>query len=306
MYARRVLAASVTNLTKQYGALAALGGIDLEIRERSALGLVGLNGAGKTTFIKVLLGIVRPTSGNVRVLGGDPDDPNVRARIGYLPERLYLPARWRPLEFLASVARLKRLAPELRRLEASLSRVGLGDERDRSIGEFSKGMKQRLGLAAALLGEPALLVLDEPTDGIDPLGRMAFRAILAEERARGVTVIVNSHLLAETERICSDVAVLHEGRIVRQGSIEELCAGSGRWRVRFEPDGDSDGLASLGFERNGESMLCNAPDARTLNDLLDRARALGFLVVELRPLVRELEHVLAESVSSARAKEHGR
>lgn len=302
VYALAVLAASVSNLTKRYGARTALRGVDLEVPEGSALGLIGVNGAGKTTFIKLLLGIVRPTGGVVRVLGGDPDDPKVRARIGYLPERLYLPTRWRPIEFLASVARLKRLSIEPAQFRTLLARVGLSDDADRPIREFSKGMKQRLGLAAALLGEPVLLVLDEPTDGIDLLGRMAFRAILAEERARGATVILNSHLLSETERICSDVAILDDGRILRRGSVEELCSGSGRWRVRFDAGGDPSALQALGFEKDGDALRCDAPDARALNDLLERARKLGFFVVEVGPLARELEHVLAELLASSRTR----
>src|SRR6185503_10290287 len=134
---------------------------------------------------------------------------------------------------LASVARLKGLSLPGEALRRALSRVGLGDDGDRRIGGFSKGMRQRLGLAAALLGEPDLLVLDEPTDGIDPLGRAEVRRILAEERARGATLFLNSHLLSETERICDRIGILAGGRLVREGATVALSRSLDRYRVRF-------------------------------------------------------------------------
>jgi ABC-2 type transport system ATP-binding protein len=294
-----MLAASVSKLTKSYGKNAALRGVDLDVEEGSAWGLIGVNGAGKTTLFKTLLGVVRPTAGAVRVLGGDPDDPEVRARIGYLPERLALPSAWAPVDFLRSVARLKRLGPGAPDVARQLQRVGLTPPEGRTIGSLSKGMKQRLALAAALLGSPALLVLDEPTDGIDPLGRIAFRRIIAEERARGATVLINSHLLAEIERVCETCAILHEGRIVRRGRVEELRRAGSGWTVRFAPGADPDAIAALGFTADGSAWSCLAPDAQTLNDMIDRARAAGALVVELQPSSRELEEVLAESVEPA-------
>src|SRR5262245_38165683 len=201
-----MLAIEAQNLSKTYrglfqrGGQQALAGLDLAVPKGAAFGLIGQNGAGKTTFIKTILGVVRPTSGVVRALGGSPEDPKIRARIGYLPERLHLPNSFTPPAFLASVARLKGLTSFDNVIRRELARVGLAQDAERRIGGFSKGMRQRLGLAAALLGAPDLLVLDEPTDGIDPLGRAEVRRILAEERARGATLFLNSHLLSETER----------------------------------------------------------------------------------------------------------
>ena len=203
---------AVSQLFKTYKGLFgpaqhALRGLTLSVPQGSAFGLIGPNGAGKTTFIKVLLGVVRPTSGDVTVLGGDPQDTAVRARIGYLPERMHLPAALRARDFLRSVATLKGLTSKDAELIALLERVGLrtGDQR---VGTFSKGMRQRLGLAAAMLGQPELLILDEPTDGIDPVGRVEVRALLLEEKKRGATILLNSHLLSETERICDRIGVL--------------------------------------------------------------------------------------------------
>ncbi len=279
----------------------ALRGVDLSVPEGSAFGLIGPNGAGKTTFIKAILGIVQPTEGAVRVLGGSPEDPQIRAKIGYLPERLHLPGAWTATAFLSTVARLKGLKPEPRAQERLLERVGLAAAAGRRIGGYSKGMRQRLGLAAALLGSPSLLVLDEPTDGIDPLGRVEVRALLQEEVRRGTTLFLNSHLLAETERVCDRVAILAEGRVLREGRLEELSRGVGRWAVRFAPGAEAAALAALGFQAGGVEGLYHveAEDAAGLNAVLDRARAAGALLVELKRDGQDLEAVLASTMGAA-------
>ncbi|RKG86791.1 ABC transporter ATP-binding protein [Corallococcus terminator] len=296
----------------------ALRGMDLVVPAGSAFGLIGPNGAGKTTFIKSVLGIVRPTAGTVRVLGGSPEDPAIRARIGYLPERLHLPGTWKSPAFLATVARLKGLKPDAPGLLRLLERVGLSDAVDRRIGGYSKGMRQRLGLAAALLGDPALLVLDEPTDGIDPMGRLEVRRILQEEVRRGVTLFLNSHLLAETERVCDRVAILADGRVLREGRLEDLARGGARWRVRFAPGAQASALEAAGFvpvgapasESKGAPGLLvegapaegvyvvDAADVTVLNAALDRARASGALLVDLRREGADLEAVLLGAVGS--------
>ncbi|MEO7327081.1 MAG: ABC transporter ATP-binding protein [Minicystis sp.] len=303
-----VLAIEAIGLEKTYRGLfqkqgqRALAGLDLAIPRGSAFGLIGLNGAGKTTFIKTILGVVRPSAGVVRALGGAPDDPRIRARIGYLPERLHLPNAWTPQAFLASVARLKGLSLGADALRRMLSRVGLGADTERRIGGFSKGMRQRLGLAAALLGEPELLVLDEPTDGIDPLGRAEIRRILGEERQRGATLFLNSHLLSETERICDRIGILSAGRLVREGALEALCGSTTRFRLRFAPGHDPTTLLPLGFspvEGGGEgegAFTCSADDPAALDHLLNQARQRGALLVELQRDVRDLEDVLHEAL----------
>nr|WP_304503958.1 ABC transporter ATP-binding protein [Corallococcus sp. AS-1-12] len=295
--------------------------MDLHVPAGSAFGLIGPNGAGKTTFIKSVLGIVRPTAGTVRVLGGSPEDPAIRARIGYLPERLHLPGTWKSPAFLATVARLKGLKPDAAAHARLLERVGLADAVDRRIGGYSKGMRQRLGLAAALLGDPALLVLDEPTDGIDPMGRLEVRRILQEEVQKGVTLFLNSHLLAETERVCDRVAILADGRVLREGRLEELAKAGARWRVRFAPGADRAALEAAGFmavadparaaRPGGDARADMAPasggredgvytvdaaDVAVLNAALDRARASGALLMELRREGADLEAVLVGAV----------
>jgi ABC-2 type transport system ATP-binding protein len=318
-----VLAIEAEGLTKQYrgrfgrpGPLA-LSGLDLRLPAGAAFGLIGPNGAGKTTFVKALLGVVHPTAGSVRLLGGDPQDPAVRARVGYLPERLELSRAWTPLEILASVSRAKRLGLPPAALLGRLEVVGLGREARRAVGGFSKGMKQRVGLAAALLGEPELLVLDEPTDGLDPLGRVEVRALLQAAVARGTTLLLNSHLLAETERVCGRIGVLVAGRIVREGPLETIgeAVGAGgppsgpgqpeppgpaapRWRLRFADGAPAEALRAAGFTPGDAGAWRLAGDPAALNAALDAARAAGALILEVGREAADLEAVLAAAVEA--------
>ncbi len=295
-----MLAVEATGLVKRYGRVgaAALDGVDLAIPAGAAFGLIGPNGAGKTTFVKILLGLVCPTAGAVRLFGGAPSDPRVRARVGYLPEKLELPANWTAMQFLRSVARLKGLSGADTQVRHGLERVGIAADAQRRLGALSKGLRQRVGLAAALLGGPDLLVLDEPTDGLDPLARVAVRDLLAAELARGATLLLNSHLLSETERICARVGILSQGRLVREGALDALCAFRERWRVRFAPGAAADAVGAAGFTADGEPGVWHwaGADLAGLNAALDRARAGGALVAELGPAHRSLEAVLAEAV----------
>jgi len=300
------LAIEVSGLHKSYRSLigaaqVALRGVDLRVPRGTAFGLIGQNGAGKTSFLKTLLGVVRPSAGSVRVLGGDPEEPAVRRRIGYLPERLHLPAALDGIGFLTSVARLKGVRVAAQELRDAAHRVGLSNDATRLIGTYSKGMKQRLALAAALLGAPDLLVLDEPTDGVDPLGRADIRVILAEERARGATIFLNSHLLSETERICDRIGVLARGQLVREGPLSELSGETDAYRCRFAMPAPVDPLVSLGFTPGEEAGVfrVRAACAETLNAKLDAARSRGALLVDLRRDVRDLEEVLAAAMQGA-------
>jgi len=276
----------------------ALAGLTLDVPRGSALGLIGVNGAGKTTFVKALLGVVSTDAGELSVLGGAPRDVAVRARIGYVPERLALPAALAAGAYLHSVARLKRLHRADDEIARQLARVGLGPEIRERIGSFSKGMRQRLALAAALLGAPELLILDEPTDGVDPLGRAEIRRVLGEERARGATLLLNSHLLSETERLCDRAAILSGGRIVREGSVRELCRAADAWLVRFSARAPSDGALDLapegfvGLPDGRYRVVAQTPDE--LDRKLAAARARGALLTELLPESQDLEAVLAE------------
>ena len=249
----------------------------------------------------------------VRVLDGSPDDPDIRARIGYMPERIGLPEMLSAFQSLAATARLKRLRVDEGGLRALLERVGLVDAGDRRVGTFSKGMRQRLGLALALLGDPDLLILDEPTDGVDPGGRIDFRRLIRQEVSRGCAVLLNSHILSETERICDYAGILIDGQIHRQGPMEELCRLGGGWRLRFSGTVARDALEQEGFVAmtNGDSARSDASwagewtfagsDVSKLNVAIDRVRRVGALLLELQPAAADLETVFANAVDH-----HGR
>lgn len=215
-------------LEKNYGKVPALRGIDLAVRPGEIFGFLGPNGSGKTTTVKILLNFIRPGGGLVRLLGETPDRVD-RGAIGYLPERINVHPFLSIREFLQYQGRMIRLkGAELKaRVDESLERTGLADVSDRKIGACSKGMLQRAGIGQALLGKPELLILDEPNSGLDPIGIQDMRRIIQDENERGATVFLNSHQLLEVEKTCDRVAILHLGRIVAQGTKEELSGKKG-------------------------------------------------------------------------------
>ncbi|MBW2270342.1 MAG: ABC transporter ATP-binding protein [Deltaproteobacteria bacterium] len=219
-----MFALEFSRVTKRYGRREALREVDLRVPEGSALGLLGPNGAGKTTALRLLLGFTRPTVGDVRLRGSSAGEPRSRVGVGYLPERLQLPARMTVKGLLRLHGRLAGLAGgELEReIAGALEKTGLADRSHDRLGSLSKGLLQRAGFAQALLGRPAVLLLDEPTSGLDPLGIRDARDWIQQERERGCTVLVSSHVLSEVERICDSAAILHEGRIVKHGPIDSL------------------------------------------------------------------------------------
>jgi ABC-2 type transport system ATP-binding protein len=236
-----------------------------------------------------------PTGGEIRVLGSSPSDVEARRKLGYLPERLALPGSWKPLGYLRSVAEFKGLSDPVGQAQLQLGRVGLGTDDGKRIKHFSKGMRQRLALAAALLGEPELLVLDEPTDGVDPLGRERIRLILSEERQRGAAILLNSHLLGETERICDRLGILARGRLARVGSVNELCGRQGVYRLRLQDPLPESASQALGLKEVGPKLY--RLEVSEVTELNRRLRALlesGALLTELGPELRPLEEVLAE------------
>jgi len=208
---------------KRYGTLVALDGISLEGRPGECLALVGHNGAGKTTLMKLLLGLVRPSEGTVTTLGADPISAaghEARYRLGFMPETIAFDAAMTGSEVLTFYARLKRLAPGT--ADPLLDRVGLTAVAGRRVGTYSKGMRQRLGLAQALLGQPRLLLLDEPTTGLDPSLRRSFYALITELTQNGVSVLLSSHALSELEARTDRMAILERGRLVACGSLADL------------------------------------------------------------------------------------
>jgi ABC-2 type transport system ATP-binding protein len=227
---------STRELEKHYGPLRALGGVSLDVEPATVFGLLGQNGAGKTTLIKILLGMLAPTSGSAHLLGRPVGSVAARRDVGYLPEDHRLPEYHTGPSLLDVYGGLQGLPRQERRRRAAelLERLGLAGREKLRIRGYSKGMKQRLGLAQALLHRPSVLFLDEPTDGVDPVGRKQIRDLLLAERARGVTIFINSHLLGEVEQLCDRVAILRKGQLAIVGTVAEVVGAKTSWLVAFD------------------------------------------------------------------------
>lgn len=212
----------IDGVVKRFGKVEAVRDVSFALEAGETVALVGHNGAGKTTLMKLMLGLIRPSAGRIAVLGEDPaaGEFSARRRVGYLPENVSFNGALTGRETLAFYARLKR-EPQKRAI-ALLERVGLTHAADRRVGTYSKGMRQRLGLAQALLGEPQLLLLDEPTTGLDPALRQGFYEIVEELRGRGATVLLSSHALTELEERASRVVIMNQGIKVADGTLDEL------------------------------------------------------------------------------------
>ena len=276
----------VEGIRKRFGAIVAVDGLDFAVEPGETFALIGPNGAGKTTTLKMLLGLTRPDAGRV-LLGPDrlpPHDPRARRALGYVPQRVeFAPART-VLEVLRFFADLKGLGPSA--LGPALERVGLESHAERRAGELSGGYTQRLSLAQALLGDPALLILDEPTGSLDPEATWEFRSLIQRLRNEGKTIVLSSHLLTEVERIADRVLILLDGRAVLTERIEDLRKRQLRAsRLKVEVKGDAAPaelvLARLDvpFERSGaHELLVAATNGRSL-EVLDALRGAG---VDLR------------------------
>jgi ABC-2 type transport system ATP-binding protein len=250
--------------------------LSLKVERGTTYGLLGPNGAGKTTFVKMLLSCANPTSGRAKVFGIDSHIAAARRPIGYLPENhrfpTYMTGRGM-LDFYGALSGMDGASRKKRTVEL-LGVVGLEQWGDVRLGKYSKGMLQRVGLAQALMHSPTLLILDEPSDGVDPVGRRQIREILHGLEEKGVTIFLNSHLLAEVELFCRDVAIIHKGKLALEGKIKDLTAGSG-YRVEAEkaPDRLVDELraqASGMSSQNGtvEFLFANREVANHAVDLL--------------------------------------
>ncbi|MCX6590841.1 MAG: ABC transporter ATP-binding protein [Acidobacteria bacterium] len=258
--------------------------ISLRVNRGTTFGLLGPNGAGKTTFVKMLLSACIPTAGTARVYGKDTKDPEARRPIGYLPENHRFPTYFTGagmLDFYAALsgvdsAKRRKLIPEL------FERVGLDPKwMDVRVGKYSKGMLQRVGLAQALIHSPTLLVLDEPSDGVDPVGRRQIRDVLHALEAQGVTIFLNSHLLQEVELFCRDVAIVNKGRVVLEGAVSDLTAGKGYKLVAMNGSGPKEWNLGSREEANGK---------------IDDLRREGFSIESLVPTTSRLEDVFIEAV----------
>jgi len=304
----------------------ALNGVTFDVQPGEIFGLLGPNGAGKTTFIKVLLGIIQKSGGEATLLGYPAGDRRGRLRVGYLPERLVVPRHHTGRTALEYYGQLSGMTKKqvLARRENVLELVGLAERGDDWARKYSKGMLQRLGLAQALIHDPELLILDEPTDGLDPLGRAQVRTILDRLRNEGKTIFLNSHLLQEVELICDRVAIMDRGLLKRVGPVAEMTSGQSDvasaagetpavraapvLEVEFELVGDEAAVRQVlaGKKHDGWRVVAGKQirltavhdDQRALDQTIDGLRARGVSIVRINPRRVSLEEVFLQAIDS--------
>ena len=282
-------------LRKRYGRRLAVSDLSVELHSGEVLGLLGPNGAGTSTTVKMLTGLVRPTSGRVHIDGLDVADPGSRRRLGYLPEQFRFPDWMTGRELLRLHRRLSGAPPDEDLVARLLDRVGLAGRGDDRIADYSKGMQQRVGIAQALVGEPRAVLLDEPTSALDPLGRRHVRDLVRELARSGVAVMINSHLLSEVEVTCDRVVIVDRGRVVRSGRVDDLALAAAEIRVELDLV-DDEVRALLGrygavvaSDATSAVLAADSPDVAPL--VADALVSAGYRLRALVPLRRSLEDV---------------
>jgi ABC-2 type transport system ATP-binding protein len=301
-----VLAAS--NVAKQYRKsftgrrVDAVRGVSFEVRRGDIFGFLGPNGAGKTTVIKMLMGLVAATRGTMQIFGARVPSRQVMARVGFLPESPYVHPYLTPREFVAMCGRLSGLSGSglAARVTDSIHRVGLADVVDRSARALSKGMLQRAALAAALVHDPELLVLDEPMSGLDPVGRKEVRDLIVEEKHRGRTVFFSSHILTDVEMLCDRVCILRKGEVVVAGALDDLLTAEKR-RSEITISAATDGLrravlplASV-VRDVGDSLVLEVEGDSAVRGVLQRALAAGARLQSVIPKRETLEDLFVRN-----------
>ena len=293
------------HLVKHYGKIEALRGVSLNVERGEIYGLLGQNGAGKTTLIKILLAITKRTSGEARLLGQPAGSKAVRKRVGYLPEDHHFPdyhTGYSLLEFYGTLLEVPRR--ELRkRIPEMLELVGLKNRMHYKMRTYSKGMKQRVGLAQALLHDPELVFLDEPTDGVDPVGRREIRKILQQLKDEGKTIFLNSHLLGEVELVCDRVAILQRGEVICEGDISSLTQQHGLFVVGLAPGQElpQADLKMQGYKvtPSGEFWEVRLAEGQSIDPLVDLVRARGLNLRHLVEKRQTLEDLFVATVVAA-------
>ncbi len=276
----------------------ALGGVNIQVGRGEIFGLLGPNGAGKTTLVKIMMTVVRPDHAAGTVLGRPLGHRRKLARIGYLPENHRFPGYLTGAQLLDHYAALAKVPRSERRVGVDrwLERVGMKKWSRTRIRKYSKGMMQRLGLAQALMNDPELIVLDEPTDGVDPVGRREIRALLLELKAQGKTIFLNSHLLSELEMVCDRVAILVDGMVARQGTLSELTEHTLEYHIRCVDDFSSAAskIEELGATTKDGVIVLPGRDTKKINALIDALRDANVLIESVEPRRFSLEDILVE------------
>jgi ABC-2 type transport system ATP-binding protein len=294
--------------------LTALRGVSLEVRRGEVFGLLGPNGAGKTTLIKILLGILHPTGGRAQILGLPAGSLAARSRIGYLPENMAFARHHSGLDAIYFFGRLSGLSERMirQRYPALLELVGLSGREREPVRKYSKGMRQRLGLAQALLHDPDVMILDEPTDGLDPVGRSQVRQVLERLKSDGKTIFLNSHILQEVELVCDRVAIMARGQIHEVGTIGEVVArhpDSQRWQLHLELGGQEAAIkpvvepwSSGTLKRLGDALWrwdLEVGSQGEVDRLVDQLRQAGVSLMGLQRQLPRLEEVFLRIVTEA-------
>ncbi len=281
-------------------------GLDLQVDAGEVFGFLGPNGAGKTTTLKLVLGLVTPDAGSIRLFGEPHRQPSVRRRLGYLPENPFFYEYLTGREFLHFYARFFGLtaAERRRRVNELLERIGMTASADIPLRKYSKGMVQRLGLAQALVGDPELVLLDEPMSGLDPLGRRDVRDLILELRDKGCTVFFSSHILQDAEMICDRVGILVDGKLRRVGRLEDLVGERVHaWEVAVA--GSVGDLPGQVLSRRGEETLRRVTSEEELRCLLAAIENCNARLVSLVPQRETLEEVFLRQVKAPGAREPG-
>ena len=287
----------------------AVDNVSIEVPRGTTYGLLGPNGAGKTTFVKMLLSAARPTSGQARIFGLDAANPEARRSIGYLPENHRFPTYmtgWSMLDFYGALSGMD-TALRARRIPELLELVGLDKPAwNLRLGKYSKGMLQRVGLAQALMHSPQLLILDEPSDGVDPVGRKHIRDVLHALEQQGVTIFLNSHLLAEVELFCAEVAIIRRGKLVLAGRVADLTSGTG-YRVEgiHVPERLADDLRTRArsMSANNGSLELLFQTREEANSAVDLLRANGCEIESVLRSRSTLEEIFMKAVQEKAVQE---
>jgi ABC-2 type transport system ATP-binding protein len=302
-------AIETNGLAKTYkGGIQALKGVDLQVPKGCCFGLLGPNGAGKSTLVKVLLSIVRATGGSANLQGVDIRKARARKGVGYLPEGHRFPKYLSATGVCKYFGQLAGLhgADLDREVKDKLELVGMSDWGDTKVSKFSKGMAQRVGVAQAMLGNPSIVFLDEPTDGVDPVARQGLRSVITEATSGGSTVFINSHLLADIELLCDDVAILNKGKVLQQGSVAEITAavaGGEGIHVRFRTGGLPSTLWSSLEERGAtkepdDFFAMRLEDDADISGVIDELRVAKVSIFAVEPKRVRLEEAFVELITA--------
>ncbi len=306
-------AIEITNLTKIYktralnkGEIKALENVTLNIEKGTIFGLLGPNGAGKTTLVKVLLGIVSATSGSAKLLGENVKNYLVRKNVGYLPENHKFPNYLTGEDVLMYYAKLSgyEISKKSKEIEEYLQLVKMEKWRKTKIKKYSKGMMQRLGLAQAMIHNPEIIFLDEPTDGVDPIGRKEIRDILIELKNKGKTIFINSHLLSEVELVSDKVGMLNEGKLVKLGTVEELTTSKEIFEINISetlPDLVVKELKTkYTFQINNLKISLENANTDKVNKFMDELRKLGVTITSFNQKKESLEDMFIKSLTETK------